>query len=255
MTEMLAPLAPLYTDLAKAQGEFKAVPRTQTASFTSQKGDDIEYSYAELSDFIDIVRPILSKHGLGFFQRLKKDDGGKWELETVLFHKTGASINAMHPVLQQDNKLLSIMQRLGVAETFARRYALSMITGMASEEDVDETKPAYDENEVDDDIRGIQRRIDSADVKQAKTKNKTARALYEELQQDIDSIDGIASLETFGQYRATDIASLPADWQEDILKRYKDMKIKIKINAPDDARPDQGELLENEKGEKDGEKR
>lgn len=131
------PVAPLFKALALAQGEFVEVERKKRAVFTTKAGKEVEYFYAELADFIRMVRKPMSKNGLGFTQHLievsENFSASKMGVETVIFHSSGAFISSIHPLKIQENPLLSPMQRLGVAETFARRYGLSMALGVASE--------------------------------------------------------------------------------------------------------------------------
>lgn len=252
----LPPLAALYEALAKAQADFGEIKRTKEATFQTQKGDDVSYHYAELHDFIEAIRPALAKNGLGFFQRLcvvqdPISGENRHGVETVLFHKSGAAITAKHPIYIQENRLLTPMQRLGVAETFARRYSLSMITGVASEEDVDDNpNAAAERSSIDDspefnqDMKHIERAKPAAKL----SKDKTARVLYKELLGDIDQFVAALDVEGCSQFaidRGPDINSLPADWRTHVLAEYKDAQIKIRSAPPKDEEQtdyDGGEL-------------
>ena len=121
--------------LAKAQGELKNPEKTKTAKVkgTSKAGKDFEYSYnyADIADGVDIARPVLSKHGIAVIQGTRIE-GGCVILETRLSHK-GEWIESDYPVGKADQP----HQDLGGAMTYARRYSLFPMLGIAAEEDKD----------------------------------------------------------------------------------------------------------------------
>lgn len=72
---------------------------------------------------------------------------------------------------------------------------------------------------------------EAAPAVQALPKNKAARDLYAELQQDIDSADSVRALETWVNFRKPDIDSLPDDWRQELRSRYADKKVGL-IRGP-----------------------
>ena len=118
--------------LAKAQASFLAVKRTTKVDFTTRSGQKIKYSYAPLSDVLDACRKVLSDNGLAIMQPTKIVDG-KLIVETLLSHISGEWIKGEILIESQTKD----PQSEGSALTYARRYALSAMLGIASEEDDD----------------------------------------------------------------------------------------------------------------------
>lgn len=103
--------------------------------------------FADLSEVIDTVRPVLNKHGLAFTQTLGYTDheGKPWlTLTTRLLHESGESITDVSALPIEPQKGLNLGQVTGLLSTFLRRYGISAITGVASEPDDDgnERKPS-----------------------------------------------------------------------------------------------------------------
>ena len=118
--------------LAKAQASFSAVKRTTKVDFLTRSGQKIKYSYAPLSDVLDACRKVLSDNGLAIMQPTKIVDG-KLIVETLLSHISGEWIKGEILIESQTKD----PQSEGSALTYARRYALSAMLGIASEEDDD----------------------------------------------------------------------------------------------------------------------
>ena len=116
----------LATALAKFQGEIKNPANTATNPFFKSK-------YAPLSDVLNAVRPILSKNGLSVLQS-PSGDGEHIIVTTTLIHSSGEWIESPELVLKADK---ATAQGAGSAITYARRYALSAILGISSEDDDD----------------------------------------------------------------------------------------------------------------------
>jgi hypothetical protein len=116
-----SPGAKLAEALSKAQSVFSVPKKTKTNPHFRTK-------YADLADVIDAVKDGLAKNDLAVIQGV--DD--KF-LKTTLVHKSGEFIETKTP-LYLDKQT---MQGLGSALTYARRYALSALLNVASDEDDD----------------------------------------------------------------------------------------------------------------------
>ena len=116
----------LSTALSKFQGEVKNPANTANNPFFKSK-------YAPLNDVLNLVRPILSKHGLSVVQA-PSGDGENIIVTTTLLHSSGEYIEFPPLVLKADKPTA---QGAGSAITYARRYALSAILGISSEDDDD----------------------------------------------------------------------------------------------------------------------
>jgi len=127
MTNASPDLAELGAALAKAQGELRNVGKDKTA-----KAGSYTYNYADIADGLDVVRPVLSKHGLCLIQTTSLE-GGVILLHTRLLHSSGQWIEGTFPVCAPGKA-----QEVGAALTYARRYAAFSIVGVAgTEEDQD----------------------------------------------------------------------------------------------------------------------
>lgn len=116
----------LAAALVKFQAEVKNPPNTANNPFFKSK-------YAPLNDVLNLVRPLLSKHGLGVIQA-PSGDGKDITLTTMLIHESGEWIELDPLTLQADKPTA---QGAGSAITYARRYALSAALGISSEDDDD----------------------------------------------------------------------------------------------------------------------
>jgi hypothetical protein len=112
----------LASALAAFQAEVANVKKDSTNPFFKSK-------YASLENIIDTARPFLAKHGLAFSQL----PSGENELSTTLMHKSGEWLSATAKINPKDTS----PQAQGSAITYMRRYALSALLGLATEDDDD----------------------------------------------------------------------------------------------------------------------
>src|SRR6266550_1708020 len=124
--------------LAKAQAELtnpeKSLVATIRSAFPRER--DRTFRYAPLSSGLDIVRKSLGRHEIATIQATAIDkDGGLLRLTTVLAHSSGEWISSEWPVCQITD--IASAQRMGAALTYARRYALFTLVGIAGEDDLD----------------------------------------------------------------------------------------------------------------------
>lgn len=120
--------------LSKAQAEIKAPIKNRTVDFTSN-GKRTKYSYADLADVIEAIRLPLSKNELSVVHQLCYQELN-YGLKTVLMHSSGESLDTWYP-LPDPAKQQIRAQEFGSALTYARRYSLSSLVGIASEDDDD----------------------------------------------------------------------------------------------------------------------
>ena len=117
----------LASALCEAQGELDNASKS-----TSGHG----YKYADLGEIIDILTPVLKKHGLSHIQSPVVVDG-KACLETIILHKSGEYIAntalMAHAKLHKGNEA----QMMGATIAYQRRYSLKSMFGVA---EVDEEK-------------------------------------------------------------------------------------------------------------------
>jgi hypothetical protein len=124
--------------LAKAQGELTNPEKSLVATIRSPfpRESDRTFRYAPLSSGLDIVRKSLGRHEIATFQTTAIDqDTGLVRLTTVLAHSSGEWVSSEWPVCPITDT--ASPQRMGAALTYARRYALFTLVGIAGEDDLD----------------------------------------------------------------------------------------------------------------------
>ncbi len=124
--------------LAKAQGELTNPEKSLTATIRPDGPGAAERSfrYAPLSSGLDIVRKTLSQHEIATVQTTAIDQtAGIVNLTTVLAHASGEWIASDWPVCAIGES--AAPHRMGAALTYARRYALFTLVGIAGEDDID----------------------------------------------------------------------------------------------------------------------
>ena len=123
--------------LAKAQAELTNPKKSLVGTISSQLRDgDRTFRYAPLSSGLDIVRKSLGRHEIATVQTTAIDkDVGLIRLTTVLAHSSGEWLSSDWPVCPIADT--AAPQRMGAALTYARRYALFTLVGIAGEDDLD----------------------------------------------------------------------------------------------------------------------
>jgi ERF superfamily len=123
--------------LAKAQAELTNPEKSLTATIRSPfpRESDRTFRYASLSNGLDIVRKALGKHEIATVQTTAIDEAGLIRLTTVLAHSSGEWVSSDWPVCPVSET--SAPHRMGAALTYARRYALFTLVGIAGEDDLD----------------------------------------------------------------------------------------------------------------------
>jgi hypothetical protein len=124
--------------LAKAQAQLVNPEKSLVATIRSDHPDASERSfrYAPLSSGLDIVRKTLSQHEIATVQTTSVDEAaGIVRLSTVLAHASGEWIASDWPICAVSET--ATPHRMGAALTYARRYALFTMVGIAGEDDLD----------------------------------------------------------------------------------------------------------------------
>src|SRR2546425_1358730 len=131
-------IATIAAALAKAQVELTNPEKSLVATIRSPfpREADRTFRYAPLSSGLDIVRKCLGRHEIATIQATGIDkEAGLLRLTTVLAHSSGEWISSEWPVCQISD--IASAQRMGAALTYARRYALFTLVGIAGEDDLD----------------------------------------------------------------------------------------------------------------------
>lgn len=131
-------IAALAAALAKAQAELVNPEKSLTATLPldGAGGGNRTFNYASLASGLDIVRKTLGKHEIATIQTTAIDQAaGVVGLRTVLAHASGEWIASDWPVGPVSDT--ATPHRMGAALTYARRYALFTLVGIAGEDDLD----------------------------------------------------------------------------------------------------------------------
>jgi hypothetical protein len=131
-------IAALAAALAKAQMALTNPEKSLTGTVPSNRYDEPgrTFRYAPLSSGLDIVRKALGEHGIATLQTTAIDqDIQTVSLTTVLAHASGEWIASGWPVCALSD--MAAPRRMGAALTYARRYALFTLVGIAGEDDLD----------------------------------------------------------------------------------------------------------------------
>ena len=126
--------------LAKAQAQLVNPEKSLVGTIRSDQGSGVERSfrYAPLSTGLDIVRKTLSQYEIATVQSTSIDESaGIVRLSTVLAHASGEWIASDWPVCAISET--ATPHRMGAALTYARRYGLFTLVGIAGEDDLDAT--------------------------------------------------------------------------------------------------------------------
>jgi hypothetical protein len=124
--------------LAKAQSELINPEKSLVATIRSPfpREGDRTFRYASLSSGLDIVRKALGKHEIATVQTTSIDqEAGLVRLTTMLAHSSGEWVSSEWPVCPVNET--AAPHKMGAALTYARRYALFTLVGIAGEDDLD----------------------------------------------------------------------------------------------------------------------
>jgi hypothetical protein len=113
--------------LVKANGEM----------VNGKKGKEgYNYKYMTFESLVDLVRPVLLKHGLCIMQTHQLN-GSNVATHTTVLHESGQWFKSTMEIPLSPSKQLSIPQQVGVVCTFSKRYIVQSIFMIASEDDND----------------------------------------------------------------------------------------------------------------------
>jgi hypothetical protein len=130
-------VAALAGALAKAQAELTNPEKSLVATLPAERGQpERTFRYASLAGGLEIVRKTLGRHEIATIQSTAIDrDSGTIKLTTTLAHASGEWIASDWPVCALAE--MPTPRRMGAALTYARRYGLFTLVGIAGEDDLD----------------------------------------------------------------------------------------------------------------------
>lgn len=122
--------------LLKVQEEIKNPKKTE-------ENPSYKSKYAPLDQILNEVRVLLSKHGLVMIQDTGGDDEGNVVVSTTLLHESGGWIQTSPLIVKPTaRKASATPQEMGSAITYARRYQLMSLLGIAGEDEDDDGERA-----------------------------------------------------------------------------------------------------------------
>ena len=110
--------------LSKVQKELKHAKKSETGAFSK---------YADLASVYDAIKKPLVDNGFAYFHGMVAGEDGQQYVETLLMHASGGVFKTQLPAINRKGDMMG----LGSAITYAKRYGISMVIGLASEEDDD----------------------------------------------------------------------------------------------------------------------
>ena len=120
--------------LATAQGKFTNPKRSKTATVRPRDGGaGYTFDYAPLEEVVNAIKDGLAENGLSRQQYLFRDSSGLYWLRTVLWHASGEWISGDYPVIYAKDTA----QGFAGGVTYAKRNGLSLLLGLAAEDDDD----------------------------------------------------------------------------------------------------------------------
>jgi hypothetical protein len=124
-------ISELSKALAKAQGEFPAIPKDSKVEVKNKEGKFLyAYKYADLTTIISVTRPAMSKAGLSFTQGVY--DGG---FATKIMHESGETLITGFIPFEIPKGV--DMKTIGGLITYVKRISLTAALGVSADEDVD----------------------------------------------------------------------------------------------------------------------
>lgn len=130
---MVTEHANLTAALAAVQAKLPKIPKSKTAIVPTKTGGSYTYRYADLAEVSAAVLPLLAAEGLAW-TCLPEYADGRLLLRAELRHTGGEKLDAAWPLPTDGSP-----QLLGGALTYGRRYLLSAVVGVATDEDDDAT--------------------------------------------------------------------------------------------------------------------
>lgn len=131
-------IAELSAALAKAQGEFAAIPKNRAVKIQMKSGGSFNFKYADLEATINATRPALSKNGLSIIQPICDD-----KLLTIITHSSGQYIESSMPLPVQ---IGDDPKQYGAKISYLRRYAYQALVCVMADDDLDEDGNGIDNN-------------------------------------------------------------------------------------------------------------
>jgi hypothetical protein len=124
----------MIPDLIAMQTDLENPPRTIYNEFA-------DYSYTPLDVILELVKPVLKKHKLVLIQTVETTEQGLLCIHTQLIHVSGGIIESKLILPSAEMHKANNIQKMGSSISYGRRYAITCILGIASDQDTDAAPP------------------------------------------------------------------------------------------------------------------
>ena len=148
---------PLQRPLPRRRRKSRNPEKSLTATITTGRAGETQrtFRYAPLSSGLEIVRKTLSEREIAVFQTTAVDPASRiLTLTTMLAHASGQWIASQWPVCPLAD--IASPHRMGAALTYARRYSLFTLVGIAGEDDLDTPDLCTPAPAVSPSVTGVQ---------------------------------------------------------------------------------------------------
>lgn len=201
----------LAAALAKAQIEMKNAP-------LNASNPHFKNRYADLASVRDACVPVLAKHGIATSQMIVGD-----RLVTAIMHSSGQWIASEYPLPPTDKA-----QAFGSSLTYAKRYSLAAIVGIAADEDddantADHAPPKPKATPAPRPAKTANGNGGSSDVK----------ALAQQLASEIATLKDDEAMTQWWKDTAERRAQLPNSWQERLAQLFDERLEQLPKPEPD----------------------
>ena len=200
--------------LASAQSELTNPPKNKT-------NPHFKSSYVDLADGLDVVRKALSKHKIAFIQGTTVSAEGVILMNTRLMHASGQWIESEYPVSG-----FSKPQEMGSAMTYARRYSLFAMIGVAGEDDDDgnAAQAAPEASQPATAKKGAGRPTKQMEVG---LKPDDSEKVYKVFLSGMEMAESVEELVQFAKDNQEEIGKLLPAHRQKLQDAYKDLKAKL----------------------------
>lgn len=114
--------------LVKFQSECPVIELDREVEVKTKTGGAYKFKYATFGNIVETTKPILAKNGLSFCQPVQPDGS----VTTIIMHESGEFIASTLSIKGEQTP-----QGIGSSISYAKRYSLSSILGIVSEDDDD----------------------------------------------------------------------------------------------------------------------
>lgn len=201
--------------LCQFQASVTNPPKTKTVQVKTKSGGTYSYTYADLGDIVDIIRPIMAEHKL-FVSHNPIQTETKIGAAVMILHESGEWIK-FDPILFDLPKGAD-PQAIGSLNTYARRYTLCSALGIAADDD-------DDANSVPTDKTTKQQTTQSKSNKPTTTTNKNETQAEQGPQKMISKAQ-LGKLASEGNNRG-----LNDDWQRAWCVTFYNVDSRTKLTA------------------------